>query len=89
MIRDLARPCGDPAGGQSQGAHRAASMPVLRSAGAETMQERQGEACRLAGSGLGTGEDVPALENRRNGFLLDRGRLAVTAFGNSTQQLGP
>ena len=50
------------------------------------MQQRQGEACRFAGAGLGARHQVVAVENGGNRFRLNgRGRV-VAFFANGAQQ---
>jgi hypothetical protein len=73
-------------GGENQGAHRAASARGLFRA--QALQQRQGKAGGLAGTGLGAGENVAAFENDRNGLALNRGRIAVALFGHGTEQFG-
>ena len=55
---------------------------------AELLQQRQHEACGLAGAGLGTRQYIAAREHGGDGLRLDRGRCVVAFVGDGTQQLG-
>ena len=80
LVGELARRRDD------QGPHR---MTRRRRAAArhrqQSVDDRQREARRLAGSGLGGAHDVAAGHHYRNRLGLDRGRLAVAEFGHGTQ----
>ena len=54
----------------------------------QSLDQRQREAGGLAGAGLRAAHDVEALQDDRDGLLLDRGRGGVTGFCNGTLQLG-
>ena len=54
----------------------------------EVLQQRQGEACGLAGAGLGGAQEVAAGENDGDCLLLDRGGRGVALFRDSAEQLG-
>jgi hypothetical protein len=41
------------------------------------MERRQRERCGLAGAGLGDAQEVTALQQRRNGLLLDRSGVRI------------
>ena len=52
----------------------------------EALQRGQREGGGLAGTGLGAGHEVAALENEGNGLLLDRARLLVAKLLHRLQQ---
>src|SRR5205807_3669612 len=54
----------------------------------EPLEERQHEGRRLAGPGLGAGEQVAALEDDGDGLALDGGGLGVALVGNGAQVFG-
>ncbi len=56
--------------------------------GVEPLDERQHEGGRLAGPGLGAGEDVTSLQHERDGLALDRRGFGVALAGDSAEQLG-
>jgi hypothetical protein len=70
--------------GQDQGADGAwrfvAGQLAADGVGRQAVQQRQGEAGRLAGAGLCAGQQVAAVQDGRDGLLLDRGR-GVAGFG--------
>ena len=55
----------------------------------ELVQDRQGEASRLAGAGLGTAHHVLACHDQRDRLHLDRRGRGVTCFGHRTEDLRP
>ena len=83
LHRQLAR------GHEDQGAHRVAGRRE-RGVGVrpQPVEDGQGEGRRLAGAGLGGGEDVAALEDERDGRGLDRGGGGVALLGDGLQQIG-
>jgi len=54
----------------------------------EALEHRQHEGGRLAGPGLGAGEDVATLEDERDRLGLDGGWFGVTLLGNDANELG-
>ena len=54
----------------------------------QQLQNRQREAGRFAGAGLGANECVLAVKDDRDGLCLDRGGLGVAGIGNSAYELG-
>ena len=54
----------------------------------EALQHRQHEGGRLAGAGLGAGEDVAALEDERDRLGLDGGGFGVALLGDGAKELG-
>ena len=52
----------------------------------QQLQDRQGEARGLAGTGLGRGHHVTPGQHRGNGLSLDRGRLAIAFFLDCARQ---
>ena len=54
----------------------------------EALEHRQHEGGRLAGAGLGAGEDVAAREDERDGLGLDGGGFRVALVGDGTEELG-
>ncbi len=56
--------------------------------GREAVEDRQREGGRLAGAGLGGGEDVPALEHEGDGPFLDGRRLRVALLRDGLQEVG-
>ena len=54
--------------------------------GGEPVDRRQHEGRGLAGAGLGDAEQVAALQDRRNGLQLDRGRRVVILRGKRLQK---
>ena len=81
---------GELAGGrEDQGPHRMARGRRARVGVArEALQERQREARRLAGSGLGAAHDVASLQDQRDRLRLDRRGLGVALLSDCFQQLG-
>ena len=77
LHRQLAR------GHQDQRARHRRARPSPR----DPLQQRQGERGGLAGAGRRLAEQVPALEERRDGLRLDRRRLLVAEHGELGQQL--
>ena len=74
-------------GGEDQRADRPAALAVLdRMARGQAVQQRQREACRLAGAGLRAGEQIAAGENRGNRLLLDRGGGVVALFADGAKE---
>ena len=71
--------------GEDQGADQATA---LGPAGVQALDHRQHEGRRLAGAGLGAGEEVAAGEDERDGLGLDRGRLGVALVGDRAKELG-
>ena len=56
--------------------------------GPQAVEDGQREGRRLAGPGLGGGEDVAAGEDEGDGGCLDRRRGGVALFGDGLQQIG-
>ena len=54
----------------------------------QLVEDRQQERGRLAAAGHGAGEDVAALERRRNGVGLDRGRPGETEVFEASEEVG-
>ena len=54
----------------------------------EDLDDREDEGGGLAGAGLGSGEQVAALEDERDRLALDGGRLRVALIGDGAEQLG-
>jgi hypothetical protein len=54
----------------------------------QALQQRQGKARRLTGTGLGAGHQVAPLHYCRDRLLLDRGRLNVALLSDSAQDIG-
>ena len=52
----------------------------------QLMQQRQCKRRRLAGARLSNPDNVPTLQNRRDGLLLNRCRNAVTGLGHSAHK---
>jgi len=83
-LRDL---CGQLAGrGEYQGTRRAAG--AVRGVRDQALQDGENEACGLAGTRLGTREDVTAGKHGRYGLYLDGGGDVVALIGHSTEQFG-
>ena len=59
---------------------------VARQALEQMIEDRERERSRLAGSGLGDAEHVPALDGRRNRLGLDRGRMGVAVRRDGVEQ---
>ena len=55
---------------------------------AEAVEDGQDEGGRLAGAGLRRGEDVSALEDERDGRLLDGGRGRIPLLGDHAHEVG-
>ncbi len=55
---------------------------------AEAVEDGQDEGGRLAGAGLRSGEDVSALEDERDGRLLDGGRGRIPLLGDHAHEVG-
>ena len=83
ILADLG--CQLPGRGQHQGSRLARGL--ARTLG-QQLQQRQGEAGRLAGAGLGAGEQIAAFEDERNRLFLNRRGFAVALFGHSTKNFG-
>jgi hypothetical protein len=73
-----------PGGSEDQRAYPA----PIDGAPLEALQQRQGKGSSLARARLGSGQDIPAFQNKRNGLLLDRGGYLITLFLDRTQQFG-
>ncbi|CAB3900878.1 hypothetical protein LMG26858_04229 [Achromobacter anxifer] len=71
--------------GQDQAA-RAAGLAQLGLLLHQQMQDGQGEACGLAGAGLGGGEQVAAFQDLGNGLGLNGSGRGVAGVGNGAQQ---
>ncbi|MNM92583.1 hypothetical protein D3C81_1049210 [compost metagenome] len=56
--------------------------------GAQVLQQRQAERGGLAGTGLSAGQQVVTCQGKRDGLLLDRGRVFVALLGERAQQEG-
>jgi hypothetical protein len=54
----------------------------------QALHHGQDEGGRLAGPGLGTGEQVATRENEWDGLGLDRGGVRVALAGHGTEELG-
>ena len=54
----------------------------------EALEHRQHEGGRLAGAGLGAGEDVAAVEDERDRLGLDGGGFRVALLGDGAEELG-
>ena len=54
----------------------------------QALEDRQGEGGRLAGAGLGGGEEVAALEDERDRPLLDGGGLRVALLRDRAKDVG-
>ena len=54
----------------------------------QPLQQRQHEACGLAGPGLRGAKQITAGEHLGDGLGLNRGGLGVTLLVDSTEQLG-
>ena len=65
---------------------RSNRSPVRRTLGCEMMEDREREGRRLPCPSLGNTEDIPAIEEGRDGHRLDRRRRTVPLVGHSTQQ---
>jgi len=61
---------------------------TLGGRGGEALQQRQREACRLAGARLGGAEQVAAREDDGNCLGLDGGGFCVAVLRDSAKQLG-
>ena len=57
-------------------------------AGREALEDRQHEGGRLAGAGLGAGEQVTAGEDEWNRLTLDRSWFGVSLARDSAEQVG-
>ncbi|VVE50525.1 hypothetical protein PCE31107_04673 [Pandoraea cepalis] len=76
-------------GRQHERAHGALAVGRRRArTRGEHLQDRQREACRLAGPGLGTGEEIAALQDGRNRLQLNGSRVRVAKVGHGTQDVG-
>ena len=73
--------------GQDQRAYRTATLCVRLFVN-QALQQRQGKARRLTGTGLGAGHQVAPLHYCRDRLLLDRGRLNVALLSDSAQDIG-
>jgi len=54
----------------------------------QPVEDRQDEGRRLAGSGLGGGEEIAAGEDERDGCCLDGGGLFVALLGGHPHEVG-
>ena len=54
----------------------------------EALQHRKDEGGRLAGPGLGAGEDVATFEDERDRLGLDGGGFGVALLGDDANKLG-
>ena len=54
----------------------------------DAVQQRQGEAGRLAGAGLSAAQDVLARDDDRDGLALNGRRLGVAGVGDGLEQFG-
>ncbi len=64
-----------------------AIMPTRRRR-REALQHRQHECRRLAGAGLGAGQQVAAAEHERNRLALDGSWIGVALRRDGTEQFG-
>ena len=73
---------------QDQGTECRLMLPglTLRRWRAELMEDWKGKRGRLAGTGLGTSQDILAVHHHRNGLGLDRGRGGVSLAMQCTTQ---
>ena len=55
---------------------------------AQAVEDRQREGRRLAGAGLGGGEEVASLEDERDGGVLDGCRGRVALLGDGPDEIG-
>ena len=82
---------GSPARGWEPGSGRgcaAAAAAGARRGGGEALQHRQHEGGRLAGAGLGAGQQVTAGEDERNRLALDGGWFGVALRRDGAEQVG-
>ena len=64
------------------------TMLILGEFFAEHLHDRQSEGRRLAGAGLGAGEEVASGEDHRDRLGLDGGGGGIALAGNGAQQFG-
>ena len=69
---------------QDQRTHRRAAVCATRLFG-ELLQNGQGEACGLAGAGLGAAHEVTAGKHGGNRLCLDRGRFGIALLADGKQ----
>ena len=62
--------------------------PLVGRDGVQALEHRQHEGGRLAGPGLGAGEDVATGEDERDRLRLDGGGFRVALLGDGTEELG-
>ena len=62
--------------------------PVARLGGCEALQHRQHEGRRLAGAGLGAGEQVAAGQHERNRLALDGSWFGIALRRDGAEQFG-
>src|SRR5690606_23305808 len=65
---------------------RAAWFTVLLRVVQQTVQDRQGKACGLAGAGLSGSQQVATFNDLGDGLGLNRGGVGIACVGYSTQQ---
>ena len=82
LVSDLDRQL--PRRRQDEGGRCAGANAAIRAG--EPVQDRQREGRRLAGAGLGDGENVSPGQNLRDGPRLDRRRGRMFALGQRTLQ---
>ena len=73
-------------GGEDEGADGARAGRA--GGGVEALEHRQHEGGRLAGAGLGAGEQVAAGEDERDGLGLDGRGLGVALVRDGAEELG-
>ena len=74
---------------EDQHPHRLAPAAVASRVGlVETLEDGQHESGRLAGAGLGAGQQVTSGEDERDRLGLNRGRLDVAGVRDSAEQFG-